>query len=185
MARAPVNSALASGVARLPRHQVYKKRHLYNRAKNVAVKSVEVKATTKTVEVKGDKNGGKRVVDLVKGSRFYPTVDMPKPLATRKTARPTKLRSSITPGTVLVVLSGKYRGKRVVFLKQLASGLLLVSGPFKVNGVPLRRINQAYVLATSAKVNLKAPVDEKFNDEYFKRPTPVKGEKSVRDFSKR
>ncbi|MFX8358725.1 hypothetical protein ABTL39_19400, partial [Acinetobacter baumannii] len=41
---------------------------------------------------------------------------------------------------------------------------------FKLNGVPLRRVNQAYVMATSTKVPLSGTVDAKFNDNYFKRP---------------
>ena len=35
-----------------------------------------------------------------------------------------------------------------------------MTGPFKVNGVPLRRVNARYVIATSAKVDLKG-IDEK------------------------
>jgi large subunit ribosomal protein L6e len=113
-------------------------------------------AANKTVEVKGAKNGGSRVIAATKAPRFYAAEDVAVPKKHRKHAGVAKLRSTIVPGTVLILLAGRYRGKRVVFLKQLESGLLLVSGPFKVNGVPLKRVNQAYVIATSTKVELDA-----------------------------
>jgi large subunit ribosomal protein L6e len=57
----------------------------------------------------------------------------------------------------------------VICLKALESGLLLVSGPYKINGVPVRRVNQAYVIATSTKVDINGVDVTSFTDEYFAR----------------
>lgn len=85
-----------------------------------------------------------------------------------KVSHPVKLRESITAGTVLIILAGKFKGKRAVFLRQLKSGLLLITGPYKYNGVPLKRINQAYVIATKTKIDISSTtVDENVDDSFF------------------
>lgn len=108
----------------------------------------------KQVQVGGDKNGGSRLVPTEKAPRYYPAEDVKRPKKHRKTNHPTRLRGSLEPGQVVILLAGRFKGKRVVFLKQLASGLLLVTGPYKINGVPLKRVNQAYVIATTTRVHL-------------------------------
>lgn len=89
------------------------------------------------------KGGDKKVVAAKKAStkKWYPADYIPKPLPSAKTARNSvktaKLRKSIVPGSVLILLSGRFRGKRVVFLKQLESGLLLVTGKSSMFSTPL------------------------------------------------
>ncbi|KAI7498683.1 60S ribosomal protein L6 [Hortaea werneckii] len=106
-------------------------------------------------------------------SKYYPAEDDAQPKKVRKTLRPYKPRSSLKPGAVLILLAGRFRGKRVVLLKVLDQGALLVTGPFKINGVPLRRVNARYVIATSTNVPIdsidKSTVEKVGKPEYFAR----------------
>lgn len=102
---------------------------------------------------------------------WYPVSDEKKNFVrVSKKPRASKLNKNIQPGQILIILSGRFRGRRVVFLKQLPSGLLLVTGPYKLNGVPLKRVNQAYVIPTKTRVNLGAVASlDNLTDDFFKR----------------
>ena len=100
--------------------------------------------------------------------RLYPAEDIRKPLPRRSVAAPTKQRASVAPGRVVILLAGRFKGKRAVVVKHLPSGLLLVTGPFAVNGVPLRRVNSAYVIGTSTTVDVSKVDASKLEDATFK-----------------
>merc|ERR1719412_617498 len=159
----PRNYALESGVYRFGKSATYHKK----------AKFVEKK-------IGGDKNGGTRMVRTKKLTNSYPTKDA-APAGTSKnffSKHARKLRASLAPGAVAIVLAGVHKGKRVIVLKQLGTGLLLITGPYNLNGCPMRRIDQRYLLATSAKVDIaKVAVPENVNDKYFAR---VKAEKAAK-----
>merc|ERR1712158_339482 len=156
----------------------YHKKAIYKFTWKVNKKAAPKKAVVFVEkQVGGVENGGTRMVRAKKLANDVPTVDAAAPGTSKNffANHVRKVRASLTPGTVAIILAGVHKGKKVIVLKQLGTGLLLVSGPYALNGCPLRRINQRYLLATKTKVDVSGvKVPEHINDAYFKRAAAAK-----------
>merc|ERR1712142_89452 len=159
----------------------YHKKAIYKfTQKKVAKKAADKKPMFVEKKIGGAKNGGTRMVRVNKLTNDLPTIAPAAPGTSvnffskhKRTVRP-----SLVPGVVAILLAGVHKGKRVVVLKQLETGLLLLTGPFKLNGTPLRRVNQRFLLATSTKIDVSSvKVPDNVNDKYFAR---IKAEKTAK-----
>ena len=99
------NFALPGGVQRYSRSALYKLKAVHKH-KYAAVAKKAAPATTKTVTF----GKGSRTVSVKKSPKTYDLAAKPTVVA-KRSASSIKLRSSIKPGTVLIVLSGRYSGK--------------------------------------------------------------------------
>lgn len=115
-----LNVDLGGGLLKYSRAKQYKRKALWRFAgKKRPVVTVPKKPISAVKKINGAKNGGERVVNLLKPKSNYPT----KP---RVPARPTRgvfrlhkrnTRKSLKPGRIIILLAGAQKGKRVVLLK--------------------------------------------------------------------
>uniref|UniRef100_A0A7S1KMG4 60S ribosomal protein L6 n=1 Tax=Percolomonas cosmopolitus TaxID=63605 RepID=A0A7S1KMG4_9EUKA len=138
--------------------------HKVNKSAPKRPESTTVRRITKTTKTQVDDFGPLDLHKVVQSRNV-------RQVRAKRQAPKVTLRKSLQPGTVCIILMGKYEGRRVVLLKQLPrTQALLVAGPASVNGVPLHRINHKYVIATSTTVDVSGVNVSAINDDLFDRP---------------
>ncbi|KAA8520271.1 hypothetical protein F0562_014527 [Nyssa sinensis] len=95
------NPDLIRGIGKYSRSKMYHKRGLW-----------AIKAKNGGVFPRHDKKPAEPK-PAEKPPKFYPADDVKKPFINKRKPKPTKLKASITPGTVLIILAGRFKGKRV------------------------------------------------------------------------
>ncbi len=125
------NAVLAAGVNRYGRRAMYVRKGVWAiKKRNQAGPKKAEQPKAKVVPF--GKKGETRTLSRPRISIHFPSYALQNRLHTKGAPKQAKLRKSITPGTILIVLNGSFAGKRVVFLKHLTSGNLLVAGTTKL-----------------------------------------------------
>lgn len=106
--------------------------------------------------------------------------------AGKKTKR-SGVRASLQPGVIAIILRGRFKGRHVIVLGQAngdqgRSSLVVTAGPYACNGVPMRRIDPAYLIATQTRIDLSALDTSALTSDIFKIQKKDRKRKGEGDF---
>ena len=212
---------------RYGRSKMYARRALYKKKKEAAKPKKEPRRHYEIKPIKGEKNGGKRVVLLKKSvregwdggycnvaswltwplppltatvlpdrGRFSQAAHAQAPQASqaaslhhpRHCAHPpcwqAQGQTSCLPEAAALRTAAGHRCPSPLHCPPAthpssSPSLPPSPGPFRVSGVPMRRVCQAYVIATQTKLDISSvKIPATIDDAYFCRPPAKKGKKS-------
>ena len=75
--------------------------------------------------------------------------------------------SHIKKGSIVILLSSNLQGKKAIILNTTKLELFVISGMYRLNGIPIRRVNPRYILPTDIQIDIDDINTTIFNDEYF------------------
>jgi len=117
------NPVLAPGVHRFGRSTSYHKKGIWIKRKNPAKKPIVAKKElTREKQIGGDKNGKVRRVVVTKSKKYHPTAVGKKTTLKRVFESKTRLRGSLKPGTICILLAGRHAGKKAIVVKTFDEG---------------------------------------------------------------
>nr|UXY86672.1 60S ribosomal protein L6B [Cryptomonas paramecium] len=70
-------------------------------------------------------------------------------------------------GSVAIISFGKLRGKKAIILRTTKCRMFVISGPFSLNGISIRRIKYNHLIPTQNRLNISSVDTKIFDDEYF------------------